>query len=191
MKSDSQRQRDVLKELEQKPRVDRAQIGVIAHHALTTLSGQALSFGAKYEAVKAARRARGGTVVADDLEVRLLGFSERTDTEIAEAAVRALKENCLVPDDRIRVTVRDGWIVLDGMVEWQYQRAAAESCVRYLTGVHGVRDQITIERRPTSNDIKLETRGSNEASCVVRCASGDDRPRQFATRSAKANRCST
>lgn len=156
MKSDSQLQRDVMKELEWEPRVDHAHIGVAVKEGVVTLSGQVPSYGAKYEAVKASKRVYGVTAVADELEVKLLGAGERTDTDIAEDAVRALKANYSVPDDQIKVTVRQGWITLDGTVGWQYQSSAAESSVRYLTGVKGVSNQIKIKPRATSGEVKVK-----------------------------------
>ncbi|RPH76932.1 MAG: BON domain-containing protein [Candidatus Rokuibacteriota bacterium] len=106
--------------------------------------------------MKAARRVYGVTAVADELEVKLPGAHERTDTDIAGAAVQALKANYAVPDDRIKVTVRHGQITLEGLVEFQHQRTAAESSVRYLTGVKGVTNQITVKPRATAGDIKIK-----------------------------------
>jgi osmotically-inducible protein OsmY len=154
MKNDSQLQQDVMKELEWEPRVDHAHIGVSTKEGVVTLSGEVPSYGAKHEAVKAARRVYGVKAVADELEVKLPGVSERTDTDIAGAAVLALKANYSVPDEKIKVTVRHGWITLEGTVEWQYQKTAAEGCVRYLTGVRGVSNQITIKPRATPSDVK-------------------------------------
>ena len=154
MKTDSQLQRDVMQELEWEPRVDHAHIGVAVKGHVATLSGQVPSYGEKYQAVKAAKRIYGVSAVADELEVKLAGSTERTDTDIAEAVVRALKTNYSVPDDRIKVTVRQGFITLDGSVEWQYQKTAAEASVRYLTGVKGVSNQITITPRVTATGVK-------------------------------------
>jgi len=156
MKTDSQLQKDVLRELEWEPRVDHAHIGVAVKDGIVTLSGQVPSYGEKYEAVKAAKRVYGVKAVVDQLEVKLPGSAERTDADIAEAAVRALKNNYSVPDDKIKVTVRQSWITLEGTVEWQYQRQAAESSVRYLTGVKGVSNLITVTPRVTPADIKLK-----------------------------------
>ena len=156
MKTDSQLQRDVMKELEWEPRVDHAHIGVAVKEGVVTLGGQVPSYGQKYEAVKAAKRVYGVMAVADELEVKLAGTSERTDTDIAEVAVRALKANYSVPDDQIKVTVRHGWITLEGTVEWQHQSTAAASSVRHLIGVKGVSNQITIKPRATPSDIKVK-----------------------------------
>jgi len=156
MKTDSQLQRDVMKELEWEPRVDHAHIGVTTKEGVVTLSGEVPAYGAKHEAVKAAKRVYGVTAVADELEVKLPGVSERTDTDIAGAAVLALKANYAVPDDQIKVTVRHGLITLEGTVEWQHQRIAAESSVRYLTGVKRVSNEIRIKPRATPGDIRIK-----------------------------------
>jgi osmotically-inducible protein OsmY len=156
MKTDSQLQRDVMKELEWEPRVDHAHIGVTAKDGVVTLNGQVPSYGEKYEAVKASKRVYGVTAVADELEVKIPGARERTDADIADAAVHALKASYSVPDDQIKVTVRQGWITLDGTVEWQYQRKAAEGSVRYLTGAKGVSNQIMIKPLVTPSGVKVE-----------------------------------
>ena len=156
MKTDSELQKDVMRELEWEPRVDHAHIGVAVKDGVVTLSGQVPSYGEKYEAAKAAKRVYGVKAVADELDVKLAGSKERTDTDLAEAAVQALKANYSVPDDQIKVTVRHGYITLEGTVEWQYQGAAAESSVRYLAGVKAVSNLITVEPRVTPEDVKAK-----------------------------------
>ncbi|OLB08160.1 MAG: ornithine aminotransferase [Candidatus Rokubacteria bacterium 13_2_20CM_69_15_1] len=156
MKTDSQLQHDVIKELEWEPRIDAAHIGVAAKDGVITLSGSVASYGEKHEAVKAAKRVYGVKAVVDEIEVKLPFSSERTDVDIAEAAVRALKNNLSVPADKITVTVREGWITLEGQVEWHHQKAAAESAVRYLVGVKGVSNLIMVKPRVTPTDIKMK-----------------------------------
>jgi osmotically-inducible protein OsmY len=124
MKTDSQLQRDVMKELEWEPRIDAAHIGVAAKDGAITLSGSVPSYGEKYEAVRAVKRVYGVKAVVDEIDLKLPGSSERTDTDIAEADVRALKNNLSVPDDKIKVTVREGWITLGG----RGRVAAPEDC---------------------------------------------------------------
>src|SRR3954447_4649810 len=138
MKTDSELQRDVLNELKWEPSVDAAHIGVSVKDGVVTLSGHVSSYAEKYAAERAAKRVHGVKAVANELDVKLPGSSRRTDEDIAMAAVSALRSNSSVPADNIKVTVRDGWITLDGTVEWQYQKLAAENAVRYLPGVKGV-----------------------------------------------------
>jgi len=156
MKTDSQLQRDVMKELEWEPRIDAAHIGVAAKDGVVTLSGSVPSYGEKHEAVRAAKRVYGVKAVVDEIEVKLPSSSERTDTDIAEAAVRALKNNLSVPDEKIKVTVREGWITLEGEVEWQHQKTAAESSVRYLVGVKGVSNLIMVKPRVSPTDVQMK-----------------------------------
>jgi len=167
MKTDSQLQRDVMKELEWEPRVDHAHIGVATKEGVVTLTGEVPSYGAKHEATKAARRVYGVTAVADELEVKLPGVHERTDADIAGAAVLALKTNYSVPEDLIKLTVRQGWITLDGTVEWEYQKTAAASSVRYLTCVKGLTNQIKIKPRASASDIKVKIEDALKRSAEI------------------------
>lgn len=167
MKTDGQLQKDVMRELEWEPRVDHAHIGVAVKEGIVTLTGQVQSYPEKHEAAKAAKRVYGVNAVVDQLEVKLGGSKERTDTDVAQAAIRALEENYAVPDDQIKVSVRQGYITLDGAVEWQYQRTAAESSVRYLAGVKGVSNLITIKPRATPTDIKVKIEDAFKRSAEV------------------------
>jgi osmotically-inducible protein OsmY len=154
MKTDSELQRDVLDELAWEPSVNAAEIGVSAKDGIVTLSGYVSSYAERYAAEDAAKRVYGVKAIANELKVKLPGSSIRSDEDIAATAVRALESNVFVPADKIRVTVRDGWLTLEGTVEWQYQKHAAERAVRYLTGVKGVTDLITIQPRVTSTEVK-------------------------------------
>ena len=167
MKTDSQLQRDVMQELEWEPRVDHAHIGVATKEGVVTLTGEVPSYGAKHEAAKAARRVYGVTAVADELQVDLPGVHERTDTDIAGAAVLALKTNYSVPEDVIKLTVRQGWITLEGTVEWEYQKTAAASSVRYLTGVKGLTNQIKIKPRASASDVKVKIEDALKRSAEI------------------------
>jgi osmotically-inducible protein OsmY len=82
--------------------------------------------------------------------VKLPGSYQRSDTDIAHAAVNALRWDIQVPDDRIKAAVDDGWIDLEGEVEWQYQKWAADGAVRNLTGVKGVSNLITVKPKKAS-----------------------------------------
>ena len=137
MKTDSELQRDVLDELKWEPSINAAHIGVSVNDGIVTLSGHVTSYWEKYVAERAAKRVYGVRAVANEIDVKLPGSSQRTDEDIAAAAVNALKSNFSVPADKIKVTVSKGWFKLEGEVEWQYQREAAERAVRYLTGVNG------------------------------------------------------
>src|SRR6266852_9252674 len=141
---DEQMQRDILAELKWEPRVSPNEIGVVVKDGVVALTGWVDSYAKKWAAAEAAHRVRGVLAVANDIEVRLPISAERTDADIAAAAVRALEWDALVPVDKIQVTVSKGWITLKGEVEWQYQRQDAERVVRRLSGVKGVSNLITV-----------------------------------------------
>lgn len=131
-----------MDELSWEPILEASQIGVAVHHGVVTLSGSVNNYLKKVTAEKAARRVKDVKGVAMDIEVRLGNEEQRTDTEIADAAVTALRWNNAVPDDKIQVKVDNGWVTLTGDVKWQYQRRAAEDVMHSLTGVRGVSNLI-------------------------------------------------
>jgi osmotically-inducible protein OsmY len=154
--TDADIQRAVLEELEWDSRVHPNEVGVSVKDGIVALTGWVDSFTKKWAAEDAALRVRGVKAVANDIEVRLPSSAERTDADIAAAAVRALQLNALVPADDIEVAVSKGYITLKGEVEWQFQREEAERSVRNLTGVHGVINLITVKPhvKPSPRDLK-------------------------------------
>ena len=153
-RTDAQIQGDVLAELRWDPRLQPNEIGVIVKDGVVTLTGTVDSYIKKWAAEEAAHRVRGVKAVANDIEVRLLSSDQRTDADIAAAAVRALEWDAFIPTDKIEVTVSKGWVTLKGEVEWQYQKEDAERVVRRLVGVKGVTDLITVKPRVSPSDLK-------------------------------------
>lgn len=156
MKNDSDLQHDVLEELEWDPSIDSSQIGVTAKDGVITLSGSVPRYTEKMTAEELTKSIVGVRAVANDIEVRLPGTGERNDTDIASAAVNALAWNTVVPEERIKITVRNGWITLEGDVDWQYERDAARRAVAYLIGVKGVTNQIVIKEKPKPQEIQTK-----------------------------------
>ena len=146
----------VLRELEWEPMVQSTEIGVAVKDGIVTLSGFVDSYSKKYHAERAAKRVEGVRAVVNDLEVKLPSSSVRTDEDLARAAVQALESRITVPHERIKVTVRDGWITLEGEVNWKFQKEAAESAVRHLVGVKGVTNLITVRPRVQPSDIQAK-----------------------------------
>jgi osmotically-inducible protein OsmY len=153
-RTDAQIQADVLAELKWEPRLLPNEIGVIVKDGIVTLTGWVDSYTKRWAAEDAAHRVRGVKAVANDIEVRLSTANERTDADIAAAAVRALEWDAFVPIDRLDVTVSQGWVTLKGEVEWQYQKQDAERVVRRLTGVKGVTNLIAVKAKPTPAELK-------------------------------------
>jgi osmotically-inducible protein OsmY len=153
-RTDAQIQTDVLSELKYDARVLPNEIGVAVKDGVVTLTGRVDSYTKKWAAEEAAHRVRGVKAVANDIEVRLSTAEERTDADIAAAAVRALEWDAFISVDNLDVTVSKGWVTLKGSVEWQYQKDDAERVVRRLTGVKGVSNLITVKPRVTPSDLK-------------------------------------
>lgn len=120
---------------------------------IVTLSGEVETFLQKHAVERAVRRVAGVRGIALDLNVKLAPNGMRSDTELANAALNALRWHSLVPEDLITVEVEDGWVTLRGQVEWAYESASAEQCVAPLTGVKGVTNNIGIKAKADSTDI--------------------------------------
>jgi osmotically-inducible protein OsmY len=143
---------DVISELKWDPKITSSDIGVAVKDGVVTLTGFVSSYWEKDEAEKAAKRVYGVKGVANDLEVKL--SSTRTDPEIARDAIHALESHVSIPADRIKVTVKNGWVTLEGTVDWQYQKSLAESAVKKLRGVIGVTNNIEVRPQVTPSEIK-------------------------------------
>ena len=150
MRTDAHILKDVQDELHQEPSLRDAEIGVVVRDRVVTLSGHVHSNLEKYAAIRAAERVSGVTALADDLEVRLAGASDRPDSEIARAAANALRWYVQVPHDTIRLDVSDGCVTIEGEVEWQYQKTEAERVVQYLRGVKRVINVLTVKPKGAS-----------------------------------------
>jgi len=153
-RTDEDIQRDVLAELKWDARVQPNEIGVSVKDGVVTLTGVVDSYSKRWAAEEAAHRVRGVKAVANDIEIRLPSSAERTDTDIAAAAVRALEWDALIPTEKLDVTVSKGWVTLRGEVEWQFQKEDAEQVIRRLSGVRGVTNLITIKPRLTPSELK-------------------------------------
>ncbi len=168
MKNDSEVQRNVQDELQWEPAVTNAsKIGVAVKDGVVTLTGTVDSYAEKWAAERAAQRVFGVNALAVELEVKLPGTSERTDADIARAAENALEWDISVPVDRVRVTVDDGWLTLDGELDSQYQKSSAEQAVQGLTGVKGISNEITVKPKVAPADIKAKIEAAFQRSAIL------------------------
>ena len=151
-KSDSAIREDVIFELKYDPKITSPDIAVAVKDGVATLSGYASSYWEKDAAEKAAKRVYGVRGVANDIQVKL-GIT-RTDPEIARDAVHELESHVSIPADKIKVTVKAGWVTLEGTLDWQYQKTLAESAVKKLKGVLGVTNNIEVKPRVSSIEVK-------------------------------------
>jgi len=152
-------QHDVQEELEWEPSVDAAHIGVAATQpGVVTLTGTVATYVEKVSAERAAKRVSGVRAVANDIEVHPIGSMKRTDTDLAQAVLRALEWDIAVPHEKIKARVANGWVTLEGDVALQFQRAAAENALRRLSGVRGVTNEIRLQVRPSVQPAEVKDR---------------------------------
>jgi osmotically-inducible protein OsmY len=157
MKTDTQLQKDVMEEIRWEPSTTAAQIGVTAANGVVTLTGVVATYAEKWAVERAAQRVEGVKGLAEEITIKPSGIHVKSDTEIAEAAVTALKWHVWVPSG-IQATVAQGWVTLKGVVNWEYQRTAARDAVCFMPGVKGVSNDITIKpaAQPTAIKAAIE-----------------------------------
>lgn len=169
-KSDHELAQRIMRELKWDSRIEWATINVQVNDAVATLTGVVSSYAKKVAAQEAAHRVAGILDVANDIEVKPIDRFARTDTDIASAVRNALEWDALVPNEFIQSTVSNGWVTLEGDVDYWREREDAERAILRLAGVVGVTNQITIRRRPVDPkelrehiEYALERRADREA----------------------------
>jgi len=167
MKNDQQLQQDVMDELKWDPILTASEIGVSVKNGVVTLSGYVNSYSKKIAAENAAKRVKGVSAIAEDINVRLGLDDERTDTEIAEAALDALKWNVNVPDNKIKIKVENGWVMLEGDADWQYQKDAAANAVRDIAGVKGISNLIMLSPKADVSVVEKNIRRALQRSADI------------------------
>lgn len=172
-RTDQDIQRDVLAEFAFESELRPNEIGVAVKDGVVTLTGYVDNFFKRWAAEEAAHRVPGVIAVANDIEVRLPSSMVRTDTDIAAAVTRALRDDADLPVDDVDVTVSRGFVTLNGTVEWNYQKEEAERAVRRLAGVRGITNLIKVKPRlqpPSPDEMKQKIE-----SALIRNAETDAR----------------
>ncbi|MEA2502696.1 MAG: hypothetical protein QOD01_2807 [Actinomycetota bacterium] len=152
MKDDEQLRRDVLAELEYDPSIDARKIGVAVEDGIVTITGEVSTFAEKWNAERAVERVEGVRGIVNRMEVKIVG--DYSDTDIAREAADALRWNLMVPPGKVIPKVENGYITLTGEVNYDFQRRAAEKAVRYIPGVKGVINLVTIKPKVEPKEIK-------------------------------------
>jgi osmotically-inducible protein OsmY len=167
MKTDRDLQNDVMAEILWDPTVNAAQIGVSVEHGAATLTGHIASYAEKVAAERAAKRVFGIAAVADEIKVNVPGTEVRDDSAIAEAVAQVLSWNVMVPPNKVKAIVSDGWLTFDGQVNWPYQRAAVERAVRDIKGIRGVTNQVTVRPLVVPRGVEKKIREAFHRSADV------------------------
>ncbi|WP_152266353.1 BON domain-containing protein [Agriterribacter humi] len=167
MKSDYQIQKDVMEELKWQAFLKASEIGVAVKNGVVTLSGNVDSYSKKLAAENAAKKIAGVKAVAEDIEVGISPIYRRTDAEIAEAVLDALKWHTAVQEEKIKIKVEDGNVKLEGEVEWEYQRTMAKTAIENLAGVRFVINLITVKPKISPSDIQEKIIAAFHRSATV------------------------
>jgi osmotically-inducible protein OsmY len=154
MKSDDDIKRDVEAELQWDPEIDATDITVAVKDGVVTLAGFVVNYWDKEKAEAAAKRVAGVVGVANDIEVRILGTDQRPDPIIARDVVAAIRFEFPHVEEDIRVVVKDGWVTLEGEVEWNYVRERAEAALRRVKGIKGITNLIRLKPRTEPIELK-------------------------------------
>src|SRR5579864_7393557 len=152
MKTDIELQQDVLDELQYEPAVDAADIAITVKDGVVTLGGRVTNYAEKWAAVRATERVAGVRALVDEIKVELSPLFRRTDEDLAHAVLNALKWDVVVPEERIRVHLENGWIILKGTVDSRHQQIAVENSIRNLAGVTGITNHIKVKSTVTRPD---------------------------------------
>jgi osmotically-inducible protein OsmY len=147
--------KEVKEAIKWEPILNSNDIDVSVNDGIVTLGGTVDNYTQKKEAEQTAKNIAGVKAVVDDVKVDLYFSAIKSDTDIAASVLKALHENWAVPDHLLKVTVENGWVTLEGILHWNFQRKAAENAIRYLEGVRGVIDKIKIEAE-IKNELEKE-----------------------------------
>jgi osmotically-inducible protein OsmY len=165
-RTDASIRESVISELRWDPKIANADdIAVAVKDGVVTLSGYVPSYYEKDAAEKAAKRVYGVRGVANDINIK--SPWSRTDPEIARDAVHEIESHVSLPADRIKVTVKGGWVTLEGTLDWQYQKTLAESAVKRLRGVTRVTNNITVKQSDTPTEIRSKIEDALKRSAEV------------------------
>jgi len=155
MKTNEELQKDVQDAIKWEPLLNAAEIGVTTKDGIVTLTGVVDNYSKKLQAEEAARNVAGVTAVVEKIKIEFGKTDKKQDSEIATAVLNAFKWNLQVPNDKVKVKVEDGWVTLDGVLEWNYQREEAGATISDLIGVKGVTNNIKL-RSDTHDEIEKD-----------------------------------
>lgn len=144
-----------------------AEIGVAVQDGVVTLSGTVDSYFKKNEAELITKNVVGVKAVAEDIKVSYDNSFTKTDTEIAHEILNSWKWNWEIPHDKITVKVEDGWVRLDGQVQWNTQKEAAQKAITNLIGVKGIANFVTIQSESQDTVEKSEVTSAIERSASL------------------------
>jgi osmotically-inducible protein OsmY len=168
MQGDIQLRTDVLEALAFEPSLDASRVGVMVENGIVTLTGEVRSYPERWTAERIVSRVQGVRGIVEEIVVNLPEHHTRSDIDIAEAALQALRWDVNVPHDALQIKVEHGWITLTGEVKWNFQRTHAASAVRNLTGVKGVSNLIALTSEADAVDVQARIENALQRAARLR-----------------------
>jgi osmotically-inducible protein OsmY len=166
-KTDTEIKTDVLSELRYDPSLKVTDIGVLVKDGTVTLNGYTTSFDKKLAAVHAVKRVAGVVAIADDIELKIPDINYRTDGEIAATAAHEIAWSTTIPKGTVEITVRNGWVILEGEMELWFQKNAAADLVKQMAGVKGVTNSISISSKVTKKEVETDIKSAFKRSAML------------------------
>ena len=152
---DAELRRRVLEWIDWEPGLRGSEIAVTSKDGTITLSGYVNSLAQKRMAERDSARVLGVRVIADDLRVRQLPERERAH-DMLHAVQHALDSDLGVPSGSVIAVVADDWVTLEGTVEREQQKVAAERRVAHVEGVRGITNGIQVRSMVASTPVPPE-----------------------------------
>jgi osmotically-inducible protein OsmY len=167
MRNDYEIQQDVMTELKWQPFLTSSNIGVAVKNGVVTLSGTVENYSKKQAAERAAKKVAGVNAIAEDIQIGVSPFGQKTDTEIAESVVNALRWHSAVPNDKVKAKVENGIVTLEGEVDWDFQRNSAKYAVSDLLGVRNVVNLIKVKAKVQASDVSAKIKAALQRSATL------------------------
>lgn len=144
-KSNDVLRKEVMEAIGWEPILQSGKILVRVQDGIVTLEGTVDNYNQKEEAEHITKDVLGVKAIVDDIKVDLSFSAIKKDNDITTSVIKALQGKWVIPNQKLKVTVKDGWVTLEGILHWNFQRKTADNAIRYLEGVRGVIDKIVIE----------------------------------------------
>lgn len=167
MKSDYDIQKDVMDQLRFDPLLNAIEIGVAVKKGVVTLSGLVDTYNKKLAAEKATKQVAGVRAIAEDIQVGVSAADRLSDAEIADAILSNWKMNVSVPDEKLIIKVENGIVSIEGKVDWNYQRVAAQSSIETLRGIKYIHNLISVKPSVLAKDVSQQISGALRRSAAI------------------------
>jgi osmotically-inducible protein OsmY len=142
MRKNEELQNDVLHAIKWEPLLKHEKIGVLADNGVVTLSGNVNSLKKKHQVEDIAKSVVGVKAVVETINVTFDSENVNDDNTIAVEILRVLKWNLNITNQKIKV--ENGWVTIEGELQWKNQKESAKYAISSVLGVKGVTNNITI-----------------------------------------------